>query len=537
MDPLTLGSFVFFTAMVGLLTWLLTRNDRHDTSVGYFLAGRTLTGGYIAGSLLLTNLSTEQLVGLNGSAFSDGISVMAWEVIAGVSLVIMGLIFLPIYLRCGITTIPEFLEMRYDSATRSITSFIFIIAYAVLTLPIILYTGATGLNGILDMKTILGTSNPQVELWVMVWMVGILGSIYAIFGGLRTVAVSDTLNGFGLLVGGIAISWFGLKAINADSPLAAIATLREAHPEKFNSLGSADQQVPFSTLFTGVLLLNLFYWCTNQQIIQRAFAASTLKEGQKGVLIAGVLKILAPLILVLPGIIAFHLYSAEDLKADQAYGHLVRNVLPPHFRGFFAAVVVGAILSSFNSVLNSTATMFSLGVYKKLLKPDATEAQVIDSGKRFGWIIAIASMLAAPLLQDQKSIFAYLQTMNGLYFIPIFAVVVAGLVNRRVPAWSANLSLIAGCVIMGVVEFVTPIKEAMAWLHSFHFFGIVFAGLVIFMFIASTVSPRPTRWVPSEDAQIDLTPWKPAIPIGLALITFVLCVYVYFADFSVVASK
>ncbi len=274
----------------------------------------------------------------------------------------------------------------------------------------------------------------------MVWLVGILGSIYAIFGGLRTVAVSDTLNGFGLLVGGIMISWLGLKAINPEAPIQAIATLRETHPEKFNSLGSNSQEVPFSTLFTGVLLLNLFYWCTNQQIIQRAFAASTLREGQKGVLLAGVLKILAPLILVLPGIIAFHLYAADDIRPADAYGTLVRNVLPPSLRGFFAAVVVGAILSSFNSVLNSTATMFSLGVYKKMMVPDATEKQVIDSGKWFGWIIAIISMLLAPALATQESIFQFLQQMNGLYFIPIFAVVVAGLIHRRVPAWGSKHS-------------------------------------------------------------------------------------------------
>ena len=156
MDLLTLGSFVFFTALVGVLTWILTRRDRHDTNEGYFLAGRSLTGGYIAGSLLLTNLSTEQLVGLNGTAFTDGLCVMAWEVIAGASLVLMALYFLPRYLKSGIATVPQFLEKRFDHHTRTITSIIFIIAYALILLPIILYTGATGLIGILDFSTITG---------------------------------------------------------------------------------------------------------------------------------------------------------------------------------------------------------------------------------------------------------------------------------------------------------------------------------------------------------------------------------------------
>ena len=154
-------TFLFFTALVGVLTWFLTRKDDHGTSTGYFLAGRTLTGGFIAGSLLLTNLSTEQLVGLNGAAFTDGVAVMAWEVIAGASLVLMALYFLPKYLRSGIATIPQFLEERFNSTTRVITSFIFIVAYAGILLPIILYTGATGLMGILDLKSITGIEYAQ----------------------------------------------------------------------------------------------------------------------------------------------------------------------------------------------------------------------------------------------------------------------------------------------------------------------------------------------------------------------------------------
>ncbi len=307
MTALTLLSFFFFTALVGFLTWRISRGKYQASAEGYFLAGRTLTGGYIAGSLLLTNLSTEQLVGLNGAAFTDGIAVMAWEVIAGLSLVLLALFFLPKYLRSGITTVPEFLEKRFDATTRVITTLIFITAYAGILLPIILYTGARGLGGILDLGTITGITSESGQLWLSVWVIGVIGSIYAIGGGLRSVAVSDTLNGFGLLVGGLLITYFGLSAVSQEGVWQALTTLREAHPEKFNSLGGSGSSVPFSTLFTGVLLLNMFYWSTNQQIIQRTFGAKSLGEGQKGVLLAGLFKILAPIILVLPGIIAFHL--------------------------------------------------------------------------------------------------------------------------------------------------------------------------------------------------------------------------------------
>jgi SSS family solute:Na+ symporter len=533
MELQTFVSFVFFTALVGVITWWLTRHDKLDTSDGYFLAGRSLTGGYIAGSLLLTNLSTEQLVGLNGAAYADGLSVIAWELVAAMSLVVMGLVFLPRYLKSGITTIPEFLEQRFDRMTRTLTSVIFIVAYVAILMPMILYTGATGLNGILSIRELVGISDPHRALQFTVWLVGILGSIYAIFGGLRSVAVSDTLNGFGLLVGGILISWLGLKAINPEDPLAALALLKSAHPEKFNSIGGMHQSVPFPTLFSGVVLMNLFYWTSNQQIIQRAFAASSLKEGQKGVLLASAFKILAPLILVLPGIIGFHLYAKEGLKPDHVYGHLVHQILPGSLKGFFAAVIVGAVLSSFNSVLNSTATLYSLGIYKEFLRPSATEEQVIRSGKNFGWVVAIASMLAAPLLAGQESIFGYLQKMNGLYFIPMFAVMVTGLATRRVPAVAANLALMIGSIVIAVGYFVPAAAALVSQVHEFHFLAGVFLGLVLMMLAIGAFRPRETPWVQESRNQIDTTPWKPAVPVGLLLICIVLGIYIWFADLSV----
>lgn len=531
---MTILTFLFFTALVGVLTWMLTRKDDHGTSTGYFLAGRTLTGGFIAGSLLLTNLSTEQLVGLNGDAFTDGICVMAWEVIAGASLVLMALYFLPKYLRSGIATIPQFLELRFNGATRGITSFIFILAYAGILLPIILYTGAKGLMGILDLKVITGIQSEATLLWGTVWFIGIVGSIYAIFGGLRTVAVSDTLNGFGLLVGGVLIVVFALNAVSEEGIFKALSILKEAHPEKFNSIGSPDTSVPFSTLFTGVLLLNLFYWTTNQQIIQRTFGASTLKEGQKGVLIAGVFKVLAPLILVLPGIIAFHLYSSDNIKSVDAYGTLVRNVLPPWLAGFFAAVMVGAILSSFNSALNSTATLFSLGVYQQFFKHgQVDDRKVINNGKIVGTVAAILAMSTAPLLAGQDSIFGYLQKMNGLYFIPIFSVVLAGFLFKRAGALAANISLIVGCIVLILGYFVAPFSVWAGKVHGFHFLGIVFGSLLLFQFLMSKIRPLPQDWEQKDSGDVDLTPWKWAKPIGFGIVLVVVAIYLALADFSV----
>ena len=463
-------SFLAFTGLVGLLTWIITHKDDHDSSTGFFLAGRSLTFPLIAGSLLLTNLSTEQMVGLNGAAFKDGLCVMVWEVVAVIALVSMALFFLPKFLKSGIATVPQYLEIRFDHGTRVITSMVFLIAYAVILLPIILYTGATGLIGMLNLKALLGIESQTTALWIIVWAVGIIGSIYALFGGLRSVAVSDTLNGIGLLTGGFLIVYFGLvmvaKVGNGSGLIEGFQILKNAEPSKFNSIGGPTQSVPFSTIFTGIILLNMFYWCTNQQIIQRTFAAKNLAEGQKGVLLTGALKLLGPLYLVIPGIIAFYLYQKGvihigykpngDLNSDAAYGLLVRKVLPPYLTGFFAAVMIGAILSSFNSALNSTCTLFSLGLYKNIIKKDATEHQIVKSSKLFGWIIAVSAMLIAPLLANTGSIFAYLQKMNGIYFIPIFAVVLVGMTTKRVPAIAAKIGLVAGFVIIAIGYFVPP---------------------------------------------------------------------------------
>lgn len=533
---MVLLTFGLFTGLVALATILLTRKDDHASSTGYFLAGRRLTGPVIAGSLLLTNLSTEQLVGLNGAAYADGLAVMAWEVVAGLSLVLMALFFLPRFLKSGIATVPQYLEIRFDARTRAITTLIFLVAYAAILLPIILYTGARGLDGILDMKALTGIESETGRVWLAVWVVGILGSLYALFGGLRTVAISDTLNGVGLLIGGMLIAYYALDKVGGGEGVAkGFETLREAHPDRLNSIGGAKSSVPFSTLFTGVLLLNLFYWCTNQQIIQRTLGASSLREGQKGVLLCGLLKLLGPIYLVLPGIIAYHLYSGTDLHKDVAYGTLVRDVLPEPLTGFFLAVMVGAILSSFNSALNSTTTLFSLGIYRALLRPDATEEQVVRSGKTFGWILAISSMVLAPQLVGQDSIFGYLQKMNGLYFIPIFAVVVVGMLTRRVPALAANVALIVGFATIALGYFVPSFSEGMArlGLHEFHFLGLVFAALILIQLAIGAARPRTTPFEQRPSGDVDLTPWAPARAVGVAIVAIVLALYVWWADLSV----
>ena len=340
--------------MVAVISWYATKGTNEETSEGYFLGGRSLTAGVIAGSLLLTNLSTEQIVGLNGAAFSEGILVMAWETLAAIAMVFTAVFLLPRYLKSGLITIPQFLAERFDVTTKTLTSSLFLTGYAVVLLPTILYSGSLAISGMFDVPNLLGVSK-STALWVCVWSIGIIGSIYAVFGGLKAVAISDSINAVGLLIGGILIPFFGLLYVGDGSIFEGISLLQEKTPKHFNSIGSTSASVPFTTIFTGMMLVQVFYWGTNQQIIQRALGAKNLEEGQKGLLLGAFIKILGPLIVVLPGVVAYYMSVNGTLNVgapDEAYGALVRAVLPKELLGFFAAVLFGAILSSFNSVLN-----------------------------------------------------------------------------------------------------------------------------------------------------------------------------------------
>ena len=523
-------TFLGFTLFVAIVSYFKSKKTNENTSDGYFLGGRSLTGFVIAGSLLLTNLSTEQIVGLNGAAFKEGILVMAWETLAAIAMVITAIFLLPRYLKEGITTIPQFLENRYDKMTKTITSGLFLTGYAVILLPIVLYSGALAINSMFNIPELLGVSK-NTALWITVWSIGIVGSIYAIFGGLKAVAVSDTINAVGLLIGGLLIPVFGLIVVGDGSLSEGISILVENHPEKFKSLGGSKSSIPIGTIFTGMMLVQLFYWGTNQAIIQRALGAKNLKEGQKGLLIASFIKILGPLIVVLPGIIAFHLFGDIE-NPDEAYPMLVTKVLPAAYVGFFAAVLFGAILSSFNSALNSSVTLFGIDIYKSHFKKDATEKEVVWAGKKFGIILAIISMCIAPLLiYASDGLFSYLQEVNGIYSIPILTIIVVGYGTKYVPAIAAKIGIISGSALYIISQFILKpyVIGPDSYPHFLHVMAILFVLNVLIMLLIGRWKPREIPYEQTYTKQVDITPWKYVNTIGISICVIVLAIYIYFS--------
>ncbi|SHJ29531.1 solute:Na+ symporter, SSS family [Arenibacter nanhaiticus] len=521
-------SFAGFTILVAIIAYLATRKTDENSSDGYFLGGRSLTAGVIAGSLLLTNLSTEQIVGLNGQAYTEGLSVMAWETLAAIAMVVTAIFLLPRYLKGGITTVPQFLEKRYDTSTKTITSALFLTGYVVVLLPVILYSGAVAISTMFDVSTMLGVSD-TAALTICVWGIGIIGSIYAVFGGLKAVAVSDSINAIGLLLGGLLIPVFGLLAIGDGSIFDGLNILVDENPNKFVSIGGPENSVPFSTIFTGMMLVQLFYWGTNQQIIQRALGAKNLKEGQKGLLLASFLKILGPLIVVLPGIIAYHLFKGELEVPDQAYPALVNAVLPEYLVGFFAAVLFGAILSSFNSVLNSSVTLFGIDIYKQHINPEATEKTVVKYGKMFGIVLAIAAMMIAPLIANAGSLFAYLQEVNGIYSIPILTIIVVGYLTKRVPAIAAKIGIISGSLLYIISQFILKPRYD-EYPHFLHVMAILFVLNIIIMLVIGKFMPREKDFELEYTKQVSIEPYKYVKQVGIAICLLVVGIYIYFAQ-------
>ncbi len=513
-------SFILFTAFVAVIAYKKTNEGNLTTNDGYFLGGRSLTGVVIAGSLLLTNLSSEQLVGTNGQAYASGATVSAYEVTSGIALVVMGLYFLPKFLNMGITTIPEFLEDRFDAGVRNLITALFLISIAFITIPTVLYSGSLAFISLFDLQNLTGLSEISL-LYIICFGIALVGSIYAIFGGLKAVAVSDLVNGIGLLIGGLTIPILGFLAVGDGNLLEGINTVIVQNPEQINLVGTSSDPVPFGSIFTGIILINIFYWCTNQSIIQRTLGAVNLAEGQKGVLYAGFIKILVPLMLVVPGVIAFTLYGDSLANPDMAYTTLVADVLPAPLLGIFAAVMFGAILSSFNSCLNSASTMFSINIYKPMIRQNASDTELIKVGKYFGFALAVASVILAPQISNAPNgLFEFMQQFLSFFNVPTLAVILIAFKTKRVPPIAAKVAIASYMILYGLITFVWQ------WEMNFlYIVGILFVLVILLMLAFGKFMPQEPYETKYVKAPVDMTPWPYAkLFSGIIVVT---CCFVY----------
>jgi SSS family solute:Na+ symporter len=449
-SAIQIGVFVALTALVAVLTWWRVRHSVRstDASQDFFLAGGTLSWPFVAGSLLLTNISAEQIVGMNGA---QNLLQVWWEFGAAAGLLVLAHVLVPMYYKYKCTTTTELLERRLgDASLRRTVSVLFLLGYMFILLPVVLYTGSVFL------KSTFALSAPPVAI-ASVFALG--GLAYAAFGGLRAIAISDTYNGVGLLVIGLTVTVFAMIAVNWD--------MSGVPAERWTLWGADDSDIPWHTLLTGMAFIHVFYWGTNMVIAQRALAAKDMREAQKGVYAAAFFKMLTPLIVVFPGVIAYKLYG--DI-GDVAYGTLVADVLPSWLSGAFAAMIVGAVLSSFNSCLNSAAALYTMDLHVPKVNPNADVKLV---GQIVTVVFTLVSVAMVPLYQNSQSIIATLQKLNGLYSMPVLAAFLAAVFMSRVSALSVKIGIAFGAALYAVFTFLwSP-------LHYIHLMFITLATTLL----------------------------------------------------------
>lgn len=517
-------SFILVVICVGVYAYLRSRKIDTQNSDGFFMGGRSLTGFTIASTIIMTNLSTEQIVGQNGQSFVAGMEVMAWEVTSSVAIVILALVFLPRYFRYGVDTISDFIEMRFDTFTKRLVSLLFIFTYVVSFLPVVLYSGALVFNKIFNVSEMLNISDMTAVILIST-VIGLVGIIYLFIGGLSLSAHSDSIYGVGLIVGGLAIPILGLIIFGDGSFLHGFDKVVQNTPEKLNSLGAIDSKiVPWPTLFFGMFFNNLFFWCTNQMIVQKALAGKNLKEAQKGAMYVGTFKIFGALFLVFPGVLAFNMLGDKVTNPDNAYPMLVNEVLPEWAYGLFGAVIFGAILSSFVGSLNSTATLFSLDFYKSIINKEASNKQVSRIGRLVTVLVGVIVVIIAPMISlFPQGLYAVVQEFNGIYNMPLLVLVLVGFFVKRTSQLGAKVMFILHILLYALS------KVLITEIHFLYVLSVLFfVDLLIVMLF--------NKWKPSDEfdfsvnyAKVDITPWKHRYLVGGIIVLVVIGTYVLFS--------
>lgn len=540
----TIATFIFFTVLVAVISYVKTKDDDQTTTEGYFLAGRGLPGFVIAGSLLLTNLSAEQLVGTNGQTWAIGMSPMAFEVLAAVALIVMAMFATPRYLKSGVATVPELLGQRYDRSTKLLFSIAYILIFLIVQLPVILYSGSLVFENIFHLSAYLGVTKFQSVIILCV-CISVIGSIYAIAGGLKAVAVSDTINGIGLLIGGFMIPFLALNVlghVGAGADGIAIVDgfkyLIQTCPNKLNSIAPADAlppEVPWPTVFTGMMFMSLHSWCCYQSFIQRVLAAKDLKEAQKGTLYCAFLKIIGFMYLALPGVIAFALFEKQGTQVsmmDDAYPQLVMQVVPAPLMGFFAAVMFGAILSSFNSVLNSVNTMFTMDIYKEFINKNASEKKLVSVGKNIGIVFAVATTIVGPMVYFfPAGLKTFLDSLLLIVGIPVLSAVFGGFFFKYLPNHAAKVILVMHIVLYG--GFLLLLSDK---IHYMYAIAVLWPLELLVMYLMNRYNKQKNgvqAWVQTDIQAVDMTPWKYRWVAAVIIIVCVVLVYLAFSPLGI----
>lgn len=535
LDLIVFISYGVIIVAVGLLVSRERKGHKKD-SKDYFLASKALPFWAIGASLIASNISAEQFIGMSGSGFAMGLAISTYEWMAAATLLVVGFFFLPVFLRKGIYTMPQFLESRYDERVRTAMAIFWLFLYVFVNLTSVLYLGA------LSIETIMGVP----FIYALIGLAG-FAMLYSLYGGLKAVAWTDVVQVTFLIAGGLATTFLALQLVGDGNVFEGFNSLRNEAPDHFHMiLEKGQMMIPdgqggqmdayellpgLTVLLGGMWIANLNYWGCNQYITQRALAAKNLNEAQKGVVFAGFLKILTPLIVVIPGIAAYVLVENEAgagtfttamtdpstnlVKSDKAYPVLL-NLLPDGLKGLAFAALAAAIVSSLASMANSTSTIFTMDIYRNYIKKNASEDQLVKIGRITALLAFIIACLVAPALDVLDQAFQFIQEYTGFVSPGVVAIFLVGIFWKRANANSALWAAVLTIPMSAAFKWITP---GLPFLDRM---GLVFLILVVLMVIISLADPRSKDNPKGIDIDPELLKTSTEFKLGALVICLIL---------------
>ena len=480
LDWIVLG--IYFLALIAVAVWVVLQKNKNTED--YFLAGRNVGWFVIGASIFASNIGSEHVVGLAGTGFESGTPMAHYELHAWIVL-LLGWLFLPFYIRSGAFTMPEFLEKRFDSRSRWFLSVFSLLAYVLTKVSVTIYAGGIVVSELLG-----------IPFWYGAIGVVVFTGIYTVIGGMKAVIYTETLQTIVLILGSVVITYLGLQQVGGWNELQD--TVRAVSPDHFNMWRPmSDPDFPWTGLLIGGTIVGIWYWCTDQYIVQRTLAAHNIKIGRRGAIFGAYLKLLPILIFLIPGIIAFALsiqnpdvFAIE--KADRAFPMLVKTLLPVGLKGLVAGGLMAALMSSLASVFNSCSTIFTIDIYKKL-KPNKSEKELLTIGKIATAIIVVLGIVWIPIMERIGGgvMYQYLQNVQSYIAPPVTAVFLLGIIWKRVNAQAAISTLIAGFVLLVLrlsseIYYQADISAGLINENLLYGFATInFAHMAIFMFLFS----------------------------------------------------
>ena len=487
---------VYAVMIIGLGFFFSRSKGKEKSTEDYFLAGKSLPWWAIGASLIAANISAEQYIGMSGSGFASGLAIASYEFMSALTLIIVGKFFLPIFIKQGIYTIPEFVEKRFSTNLKTILAVFWLALFIFVNLTSILFLGGKAID------TIVGTGDGSL-IMPAIFILAIVAVAYSLYGGLSAVAWTDVIQVILLVLGGVVTTVFALKAVSPDSSiLNGISHVTDVASDKFDMILSRDNpeysNLPgIYVLIGGLWVANLYYWGFNQYIIQRTLAAKSISEAQHGIVFAAFLKMLIPFIIVIPGIIAWVMYSEGyagateafelpdgTLNNDKAFPWLISTLLPTGLKGLVLAALSAAIVSSLASMLNSISTIFTMDIYKPYVNPTAESKKYVNVGRITAVVALFVAIVVSPLLSSMDQMFQYIQEYTGLVSPGILAVFIMGLFWKKATnkgaVWGILLS-IPIALAFKILPFEMPFMDQM-------FYTFLFT-MVIIMMVSLTSCP------------------------------------------------